>query len=88
MIQGNKSGNKYSCPINANLQSQDLVFKVLKISVLPRGALLDHNDGGTMQRFLPGAVQQLKLLHRVNTSRFLCPTADVSPFFNGPKANK
>ena len=22
----------------------------------------DHNDGGTIQRFLPGAVQQLKLL--------------------------
>ena len=36
----------------------------------PRGALLDHNDGGTVQRFLPGAVQQLKLLPRVNTSLF------------------
>ena len=59
-----------------------------KTSVPPRGALLDHNDGGTIQRFLPGAVQQLILLPRVNTSHFLCPTVDVSPYFNGPKANK
>ena len=34
------------------------------------------------------AVQQLKLLPRVNTSHFLCPTVDVSPYFNDPKANK
>ena len=26
--------------------------------------------------------------YRVNTSHFLCPTVDVSPYFNGPKANK
>ena len=59
-----------------------------KTSVLPRGAFLDHNDGGTMQRFLPGAIQQLKLLPRVNTFHFLRPTVDASPYFNGPKANK
>ena len=38
--------------------------------------------------FLPGAVQQLILLNRVNTSHFLHPTVDGSPYFNDPKANK
>ena len=56
--------------------------------MLPQRALLDHNDGGTIQRFLLGAVEQLKLLPGVNISHFLCPTVDVSPYFNGPKANK
>ena len=41
-----------------------------------------------MQGFLPGAVQQLKLLPRVNTSHFLCATVEVSGYFNGLKANK
>ena len=39
-------------------------------------------------RFLLGAVQQLKLLPRVNTSHFLRPRVDGLPYFNGPKANK
>ena len=30
----------------------------------------------------------LKLLPRVSTSHFLRPTVDVSPYFNGPKANR
>ena len=51
---------------------------------LTSGALLDHNDTGTIQRF----VQQLKLLPRGNTSHFLCPKVYVSPYLNGPKANK
>ena len=62
--------------------------KPWKTSVFPRGALLDHNDGTTIQRFLPGAVQQLKLLPRGNTSHFLCHRVEVSRSFNGPKANK
>ena len=62
--------------------------KPRKISALPQGALLDHNDRGTIQRLLPGAVQQLKLLPRRNTSHFLCPKVDVSPYFNGSKASK
>ena len=33
-------------------------------------------------------LEQLKLLPRVDTTHFLCPTVDVSPYFNGPKANK
>ena len=58
MLQGNNSGNKYSCQIKANLQS---VVKALKTSVLPRGVLVDHNDGGGggggyNTRFLPGTV--------------------------------
>ena len=44
--------------------------------------------GVQYKRFLPGAVQQLKLLPRVNTSHFLRPTVDILPYFNGPKANK
>ena len=62
--------------------------KTLKTSVFPRGALSDHNDGGTIQRFLPGAVQKLKLLPGVNTSHFPSPRVDVSPYFNDSKANK
>ena len=62
--------------------------KPWKTSVLPWGALLDHNDGGTIQKSLPGAVQQLKLLPRMNTSHFLPPRVYLSPYFNGPKANK
>ena len=54
------------------------------LHALPHGALLDHNDSGTIQRF----VQQLKLLPRGNTSHFLCPKVYVSPYHNGPKANK
>ena len=51
-----------------------------KISAPPHGALLDHNDASTIQRF----VQQLKLLPRGNTSHFLCPKVYVSPHLNGP----
>ena len=55
--QYNNSGNKYSCPIKT------LLPKPWKTCVLPWGALLDHNDEDTkLPRFLPGAVQQLKLL--------------------------
>ena len=50
----------------------------------PNGALLDRNDAGTIQRF----VQQSKLLPRGNTSHFLCPKVYISPYLNGPKANK
>ena len=80
--------NKYSCPIRQICKVKTLLSKSLKASVLPWGALLDHNDRGTIQSFLPGVVQQLKLPPRVNTYHFLCPTVDVSPYFNGPKANK
>ena len=62
-------------------------FAKLKPSLekfLPHGGLLDHNDAGTIQRFL----QQLKLLPRGNTSHFQCPKVYVSPYLNGPKANK
>ena len=38
--------------------------------------------------FLPGAVQQSKLLLRFNTSHFLRPRIDVSPDFNGPNGHK
>ena len=55
-----------------------------KISALPHGALLDHNDAGAIQRFL----QQLKLLPGGNTSHFLCLKVYVSPYLNGPKGNK
>ena len=53
----------------------------MKTSVLPGGALLNHNEGegGTILSFLSGAVQQLKLLPRVNTSHFLRPRVDISP---------
>ena len=37
-----------------------------------------------IQRF----VQQSKLLPRGNTSHFLCPKVYISPYLNGPKANK
>ena len=30
----------------------------------------------------------IKVLHRWNTSHFLRPKVDVSPYFNGPKANR
>ena len=33
-------------------------------------------------------LEQLKLLPEVNTSYFARPRVDVSPCFNGPKANK
>ena len=69
-------------------QVKTLLSKPCKTFVLLRGALLDHNDWGTIQRFLPKAAQQLKLLPRLNTSHFLCPTVDLSSYFNGPKANK
>ena len=36
----------------------------------------------------PGAVQQLKMLPRVNTSHFLHPSVDVSPYFNASLAKK
>ena len=65
-----------------------LLPKLWKTSALPRRAVLDHNDGDRIQRLLPGAVQQLKLLPKRSTSHFLCPKADVSPYFNDPKANK
>ena len=48
-------------------------------SVLHRGALLNHNDGGTILRFSPGAVKQLKLLPGVITSHFLRPGVDILP---------
>ena len=65
-----------------------LLPKPWKTSVLPQGALLDHNDKGTIQRFFLGAVQQLKLLPRGNTSHFLRPRVDVSSYYNGPKQIK
>ena len=45
--------------------------------------------GGSTLRFLPRAIQQLKLLDGVDTtSNFLHPRADNKPHFNGPRANK
>ena len=81
-FRATRVGNK------ANLQRQDLAAEALKTPILPKGALLDHKDGGTKQMFSPRAVQQLKLLPKVNTSHFLRPRVDVSLYFNGPKANK
>ena len=56
-----------------------------KISALPHGALLDHNNADTIQRFL----QQLKLLPRENTSHFYALKYMYHlTLINGPKANK
>ena len=49
----------------------DLVATALKNICTFQGTLLNHNDGSTILRLLPGAVQQLKLLPRVNTFSIL-----------------
>ena len=48
----NRSGNNYSCPIKANLQSEDLIVKRLQNICTSQEAFLDYNDEGTMQKFL------------------------------------
>ena len=59
-------------------------FKKVKRPLLP-GALLNLSDALT---FLPRAVQQLRLLHRVDmTSHFLCPKVGTKSNFT-PLANK
>ena len=50
----------------------------------PREHFLIIMTGVQCEGFLPGAVQQLKLLPRGNTSHFLHPKVVVSPYFNGP----
>ena len=75
--------NKYSCPTKANLQSCQSLDKHLYFH--EEHFLMIIIMGVQYKGFLPGAVQQLKLLHRVNTPHFLHPTVDVSPYFNGPK---
>ena len=78
-------GNKYSCPLFTKLGP---CCHSLEKYLYSPGSTLNHNDGGTILKLLPGAVQQLKLLPRVNTSHFLCPRIDASSHFNGPIANK
>ena len=61
MLQGNKSGNEYSCQIKRNLQSRDLVVKALTNYVLPRVALLDHNDGNTIKKVFTWSSTAVKI---------------------------
>ena len=55
----------------------------------PAGEGGGHSLIKVTQRFLPRAVQQLKMLLRADTkSHFWHPRADMIPHFNSPRADK